>query len=172
VLAEVEGFNPELIAGEEPEMCQRIRANGHIILHIDQPMTQHDLAITRWSQYWRRAVRAGHAYAEISNQFKNLWQRDAKRNWVHASILSGIFAMGGLLSITLGSGLPLCGSFLLFLLLGLRTAWKARWKSNNRWTLLLYGLHSHFQQIPIAIGQLSYYYHRWRGQRRRLIEYK
>jgi GT2 family glycosyltransferase len=59
VLAKADGFSEDLIAGEEPELCQRIRAQGHTILHIDQPMTDHDLAMTRWQAYWKRALRAG-----------------------------------------------------------------------------------------------------------------
>lgn len=39
-------------------------------------------------------------------------------------------------------------------------------------TRLLYGVHSHLQQIPILIGQLGYYSDRRAGRRRRLIEYK
>src|SRR5580704_15151294 len=57
VLAETGGFDEGLIAGEEPELCRRIRALGHKILHIDRVMTGHDLQITRWSQYWKRAAR-------------------------------------------------------------------------------------------------------------------
>jgi glycosyltransferase involved in cell wall biosynthesis len=176
VLAEVNGYNPQLIAGEEPEMCQRIRAKGYEILHIDQAMTLHDLAITRWSQYWRRAVRAGHAYAEVSHLLRNadtpLWKRDAKRNLIHRSILLwvALFALFG--SVFVSSMLPLLLGVSFFAVISIRTAWKCRWKSSNILSLLLYGIHSHFQQIPITVGQLSYYYLRWQGKRRGLIEYK
>ena len=44
VLASVGGFDEGLIAGEEPEMCRRIRSAGFQILHVDRPMTRHDLA--------------------------------------------------------------------------------------------------------------------------------
>ena len=64
-LEQVQGFDPALIAGEEPELCSRLRGSGYQILHIDAPMTGHDLAITRFSQYWKRAVRAGYAYAQL-----------------------------------------------------------------------------------------------------------
>lgn len=60
----VGGYNPALIAGEEPEMCQRMRLKGWKIRRIDQEMTWHDAAMTRFSQFWKRARRAGHAYAE------------------------------------------------------------------------------------------------------------
>jgi glycosyltransferase involved in cell wall biosynthesis len=176
VLAEVDGYNPQLIAGEEPEMCARIRARGYTILHIDQPMTLHDLAITRWTQYWRRASRTGHAYAEIFNLLRNtatpLWQRETRKNLLHANVLVDIFIVGLGITLLFHTLWPLFFSIALLVLLCLRSAWKARWKSNDWWTLLLYGVHSQFQQIPIALGQLSYYYHRVLGQRRRLIEYK
>jgi cellulose synthase/poly-beta-1,6-N-acetylglucosamine synthase-like glycosyltransferase len=176
VLEEVDGYNPLLIAGEEPEMCARIRARGYTILHIDHPMTLHDLAITRWTQYWRRASRTGHAYAEIFNLLRNtatpLWQRETRKNFLHANVLLDIFLVGVILTFWFYSPWPLFLSMTLLVLLCLRSAWKARWKSNGWLTLVLYGVHSQFQQIPIALGQLSYYYYRGLGQRRRLVEYK
>ena len=175
VLQQVGGY-ANLIAGEEPEMCQRVRAHNYQIWHIDAPMTLHDLAITRWSQYWRRAVRAGHAYAEVSQLLKNsafpLWQREARKNLIHAAALLILFLSCSGLAIYLQSWLPILTGLGIFLLLSGRTAWKVRWKSNDWFTLFLYGLHSQFQHIPIAFGQLGYFYHRWLGKRRGLIEYK
>lgn len=60
----VGGYDPGLIAGEEPDLCLRLRAKGGEIWRIDAEMTLHDAAMTRFSQWWRRAVRAGHAFAE------------------------------------------------------------------------------------------------------------
>jgi cellulose synthase/poly-beta-1,6-N-acetylglucosamine synthase-like glycosyltransferase len=176
VLEEVGGYNPQLIAGEEPELCQRFRASGYRSLYIEQPMALHDLAITHWSQYWQRTVRGGHAYAEISTLLRDtatpLWQQESRQNFFKASVLAGIFIFGFIMTLFLKSFIPFGISLLLFLLLSLRSAIKARWKSSNPLTLFLYGLHSQFQHIPIALGQLSFYYHHWRGKRRRLIEYK
>ena len=63
-LAEVGGYRGDLIAGEEPEMCFRMRAVGWRIRRIDAEMTWHDAAMTKFSQWWKRNTRAGHAYAE------------------------------------------------------------------------------------------------------------
>ena len=60
---QVKGFNPSLIAGEEPELCLRLRQQGWKILRIDAEMTLHDAQITRFSQWWRRSLRSGYAYA-------------------------------------------------------------------------------------------------------------
>ena len=58
------GFDPRLIAGEEPELCVRLRQAGWTIWRLDAEMTWHDAAITRLGQWWKRTRRAGHAYAE------------------------------------------------------------------------------------------------------------
>jgi cellulose synthase/poly-beta-1,6-N-acetylglucosamine synthase-like glycosyltransferase len=176
VLEQVGGFDETLIAGEEPEMCRRIRAAGYQILHVDRPMTGHDLAMTSWKQYCRRAMRAGYAYAEVSTRFRNtgmpFWEEDARRNRSRAVILLLLPAVGAVTSILLWNAWPIAGSAAVLLLLVIRTAWKARWKSSDWGTLFLYGIHSHLQQIPIYWGQMQYARDRRAGQRRGLIEYK
>ncbi|UWQ23217.1 glycosyltransferase [Jannaschia sp. W003] len=63
-LRDVGGFDERLIAGEEPELCVRLRAAGWRVWRLDAEMTLHDAAMTRASQWWRRTARAGHAFAE------------------------------------------------------------------------------------------------------------
>lgn len=174
-LIESGGFDATLIAGEEPELCTRLRALGYRIHHIDEPMTKHDLAITHWRQYWRRAERAGHAYAEISARFADrddgLWQTDAKRNLLHGTGMIAAIVLVFTLLIQGQFWLAAAG-FMLTLVMLVRTAWRARWKSDSPSTLLLYAAHSHLQQIPILWGQIRWHWMNRRGQRRTLIEYK
>jgi cellulose synthase/poly-beta-1,6-N-acetylglucosamine synthase-like glycosyltransferase len=176
VLHQVDGYNPNLIAGEEPEMCQRIRAAGYRVRHIDHPMTLHDLAITQFWQYWWRSMRTGHAYAEVSNLLQDskqpLWQADAQRNWRNFIVWMGLFLMalmGSLMGMTLWSWFIFMG---LFLSMSLRTAWKNRWRTPDKVTLFWYGIHSQFQHIPIAVGQINYYWQSFKGKRQKLFEYK
>jgi len=61
---DVQGFDPSMVAHEEPELCARLRARGGIIARIDVPMTLHDANILRFSQWWRRNVRAGFGYTQ------------------------------------------------------------------------------------------------------------
>ena|SRR6056297_937596 len=61
--AGVTGFNNMIIAGEEPELCFRLRAKGWRITRADRLMTIHDADITRLAQWARRTARAGYAYA-------------------------------------------------------------------------------------------------------------
>lgn len=63
-LDQVGGFNPSLIAGEEPELCVRLRRNGWEIWRIEAEMALHDAAMSRFSQWWKRMRRSGHAAAE------------------------------------------------------------------------------------------------------------
>ncbi|MEM7669151.1 MAG: glycosyltransferase family A protein [Pseudomonadota bacterium] len=60
----VGGYRDDLIAGEEPEMCVRLRAAGWKVWRLDAEMTRHDAAMTRFSQWWNRMRRGGHAFAE------------------------------------------------------------------------------------------------------------
>lgn len=182
VLEEVGGYDEGLIAGEEPEMCRRMRAKGWTIHHADRPMTLHDLAMKSSRAWWRRALRAGHAYAEVSERFRGtgmpLWEEDARRNVVRGGALLALFATGVLGTLALLairpvlSPLPLAAVAGVVVLLAARTGWKARWKGGGAMTLFLYGLHSQLQQIPILVGQLTQRRDARAGRRRGLIEYK
>jgi glycosyltransferase involved in cell wall biosynthesis len=175
-LVEVDGYDSRLIAGEEPEMCRRVRALGYTIWHIDYPMAGHDLHITRWGQYWKRARRAGYAYAEVSDRFRHsedpLWLADARRSFRLGSFWSFFLLITLILAGFRFNFLPLAVLLGLFLILSLRSAWRARWKDKNAMTLVLYGVHSHLQQVPIFVGQLQYHLDKRRGKQRDLIEYK
>lgn len=70
-LAAAGGFNEALIAGEEPDLCLRLRRVGWSIVRIDADMGDHDANILRFGQWWRRTVRAGFAYAE------HIWRHGA-----------------------------------------------------------------------------------------------
>jgi len=174
-LEQVDGFDPKLIAGEEPELCRRLRHCGYRILHIDSPMTRHDLNITRFGQYWRRALRAGHAYAEIANRFHAtsdpMWLSESRGNSIRGGFW--IASLIGCVAFLAFSPVPLMLWSGLLIALSCRSAWKARWRAPRQPALLLlFGLHSQLQQIPIFIGQLQFCWHQKTGRRRRLIEYK
>lgn len=60
---QVGGFNAQLIAGEEPELCYRLRANAWKIMRLDAEMTLHDAQMHKFASWWRRSKRAGYACA-------------------------------------------------------------------------------------------------------------
>jgi GT2 family glycosyltransferase len=84
-IASVGGFTDELIAGEEPELCHRLRGAGWTIYRIAREMTLHDAAMYRFSQWWQRNRRSGHASAEALHRRGS----DEPRLW--RTVLSNIF---------------------------------------------------------------------------------
>jgi len=176
----VGGFDDGLVAGEEPELCQRLRARGWKIVHVDRPMTGHDLAITGFVPYCRRARRTGHAYAEIAERFRRtdtpLWTREARHNRLHAAALLAL-AVGAPLAAAVGaSPTPLVIGVAIAALLVLRTAARTRARippeAAGPGTRLLHAVHSHVQQIPIALVQIHHILERRTGRRRHLAGYK
>ncbi len=174
-LAQVNGFDVTLNAGEEPELCARLRAAGWEIEHIDVPMTQHDLAVNTFRAYWLRAYRSGIAYAEVAQRMKLrgdvLWQHEAQRDFRHGLVFSVsplLFAAALWLSPALA--LALLALALLFVA---RTAKRCAWKAPGQWGLCTqYAAHALFQKIPALFGQLK-----WRRARRQqaeiaLVDYK
>jgi len=75
---EAGGFDPAMTAGEEPELCVRLRRAGWRIRRIDAEMTLHDASMTRFGQWWRRAVRSGYAYGLGASKHG----RSPERHWV------------------------------------------------------------------------------------------
>lgn len=160
-VASVGGFREDLIAGEEPELCLRLRARGWTIWRIDAEMTWHDADMTRFAQWWRRTERAGHAFAEGADRFSTReaphWQRETRR------------ALGW------GLGVPVAG-----LLAGLAhplglaiwLAWPAQILRLSRqmgWPRATFAV---LGKLPEALGVLRYRWNRSRGRPSRLIEYR
>ncbi len=174
-LEEAGGFDDTLVAGEEPELCRRLRAAGWQIEHIDAPMTRHDLAITTARAWWQRAERAGLAYAQVAARYAQtpdpLWQAEARRNQGHGGALLAapvLLAGAAVWQPLLALALMLAG-----LVLWARSARRCRWKCPQQPALAwAYAAHSHLQQLPILAGQWRW----WRLQRARrapvLMEYK
>lgn len=176
LLERVGGYNETLIAAEDTELCSRIRSIGYTILHVDRPMVRHDLAITRFSQYCRRAFRSGYAYAEVAELVRRsdlpVWYRQARRNRAQGAAMLAIIAGAPILAIVLRSFVPLLIVIAIVAALTVRTAIRSRWRKVPLLTRLLHGLHSHLVQIPLLFGQLKYLLDRFGGKTAALIEYK
>ena len=62
---QMRGYDPAIVAGEEPELCHRLRGTGWHIWRIEAPMTIHDADMHRPRQWWLRTVRSGFGYAQV-----------------------------------------------------------------------------------------------------------
>jgi GT2 family glycosyltransferase len=169
-LRQVDGFRDDLIAGEEPELCLRLRDNGGAVHRIDAEMARHDAAMTRFGQWWKRAVRAGHAYAEVSHLTRQhptgLWRREAASAWFWGVILP---------LVAFGMAWPTKGWSLLLLsgygVLAFRvwTHARSRWSAADAALATRFGVIAKFAH---AAGSIRYWSGRALGSRRELIEYK
>jgi GT2 family glycosyltransferase len=100
---QVKGFREDFIAGEEPELCVRIRGAGWKVHRLDEEMTLHDAAMTRFSQWWKRTSRAGFAFAEGAH----LHGTSPEHHWVRES-RSALF-WGAALPVVLAAGVIALG---------------------------------------------------------------
>lgn len=171
-LESVGGYDPRYKAGEEPEMCARLSAQGWKILHIDAPMTEHDLGIDSMRAWAMRAYRSGMACAHLASTLSKTssWGEMAARDRRHGMV----YLLGGLLAPPLawffpGALLVLIG---LFLVIVLRTAWRSRWKCPQWGDAALYALHAHMQKIPALFGQWAWLWSYRYRQHLPLIEYR
>jgi GT2 family glycosyltransferase len=169
-LQKVGCYNPGLIAGEEPELCVRLRQKGWRIMRIDQDMTWHDAQMLYLSQWWRRSIRGGHAYGEVAwlhrHDAESFWHKESRRIWVW------------------GAGVPL----LSFALLPITHFWSALLsllypllifkiyrQIRPRCSLALafyYGLFCTLAKFAELQGQVWFHWNRVKGDRSTLIEYK
>lgn len=161
-VAAIGGFREDLIAGEEPELCLRLRGQGWTIWRIDAEMTLHDAAILRFGQWWRRVERSGYAFAEGVSRF------DTRRERFRLVEYRRVMAWGLWLPlITLVLALALHPAALVLLL-----AYPAQ---VARLTPRM-GFHGAFfntlGKFPEALGSCRFHLRRWRGKAPQLIEYK
>ena len=64
-LESVGAFDESVAAGEEPELCDRLRKRGGSIERIDVEMTLHDADISSFSQWWKRHLRSGYGGLDV-----------------------------------------------------------------------------------------------------------
>jgi glycosyltransferase involved in cell wall biosynthesis len=166
-LLTVDGYDGHLVAGEEPELCARLRARGWRIRRIPVEMTLHDAAMTRFYQWWMRAMRSGHAYAEVNAMHPHVWRRETRSilGWglllPATAFLSALFTHG--LGLALLAGYPI---------LWLRVLRGRRARGDAAGDAALYASFCVLGKFPELGGMAMYWWNRRRGRRARIIEYK
>ncbi len=163
------GFNPAIIAGEEPELCSRVRDRGWMIWRIPAEMGWHESAIIRFGQWWKRAVRSGHAYAEGAC-------RGGLRTPDSRQLASFLFWGLALPMIVMTTAWP-TGGLSLILLLGYPTLCFRVTRRLHRggavWTdAMWYGLFIVIGKLAQAQGSILFAMTRLRRRSTQMIEYK
>ena len=155
-------FDPSLIAGEEPELCIRLRQAGWRIWRLNDEMALHDIAMTRISQWWRRSRRAGYAFAEGAV----LHGTGPERHYV-AETRRAIVWGAAIPLLTLTASLISPWYLLLFAAYPVQIARMVlRGEDGVRAAFLLFG------KFPEAQGVIGYALDRFRSRRAAPIEYK
>ncbi|MEO8313430.1 MAG: glycosyltransferase [Pseudomonadota bacterium] len=167
-LEQAGGYRSSLIAGEEPELCVRLRAAGWRIWRLDQEMALHDAAILRWGQWWKRTGRTGHAFAEGAR----LHGAPPERHWVKETWRAIVWGLCLPLAILLSvlAGYPAALFILLaypmqVLRLALRLGIAKRWAWQESLLLML-------ARFPEAWGVIRFWFCALTARQDRLIEYK
>ncbi|MBY6058117.1 glycosyltransferase [Leisingera daeponensis] len=155
------GYRDGLIAGEEPELCLRLRRAGWQVWRLDAEMTLHDAQMLHFGQWWNRCRRAGHAFAEGVALHgagpERHWVTETRRALLWGALLPAVILAGGLLS-----------PYVLLAAL-VYPAQVLRLSRRMGFERALFTVLGKFAE---AAGALEFYWRRWRGTARGILEYK
>jgi len=164
---DVGGFRPDLIAGEEPELCVRLRQRGCKIWRLDAEMTLHDAAMTRFGEWWRRNVRAGFAFAAVSRLHRGspqgIWRREVRRAVLWGGVVPILIGLGALLHPAA------LFAALIYPVQVARIATRRNWTAPQSW---IYAAFVILAKLPELQGVVQYAALRLSGKSAGLIEYK
>lgn len=164
---QVNGYRDDLIAGEEPEMCFRLRSLGWKIRRLDTEMTLHDASMLRFSQWWKRTVRAGYAFTLGSSihggSSERFWVRECQRIMIWGLVFP-------ILVITL-SNIYLY-SLLLLLMYPLQILRVSSKRPDLGKTRFIWATSIVIGKFAEAAGMIRFCIDRVRNKKAHLIEYK
>ena len=168
---ETGGYDINLIAGEEPELCLRLRRNGWRIERIDTEMTLHDARITRFAQWWKRTSRSGHAYAEAMAMHGGGPERFGVRPMMSIVLWTVVipFVIVVLAWPTSGWSLAL---LMLYLIPWLRSIAGRLQRGDALPHAMVSATFCVIGKLGQLQGVIQYWLNRLRGRRTRLMEYK
>lgn len=176
----VGGFDPAMIAGEEPDLCLRLARAGYRIVRHDAAMTLHDAAMTHWTQWWQRAVRTGHTTAELLAKHGNAAEHRRLRRALSAVAWAVVMPLAFLASIAWSAlrGHPLpfvwalfaCASACIVLLLRVRRSVLRRGRTEA--DARAFAVSCLLAKVPETWGMLLYAGRRASGNAPAWIEYK
>lgn len=173
------GFDPSVAAGEERELCGRLREKGWKIMRLDVPMATHDSAMTEFAQWWKREIRAGYGGLDVATRFEKgegNFSRQVKsaRMWGLAWP-NFLILIPAIVAAVRGPGAAIVAAAVIFLIWPLqilRIAVRTRRRGRSLRFSLAYGFFVMLAKWAQLKGQFQYMRDRGRGQQARLIEHK
>ena len=170
-LAAVGGYDPAVIAGEEPELCVRLRQAGWKIHRLNGEMTLHDAAMTRFGQWWKRCARGGYGYTLGASMHgkppERHWVRETRSNCVWGLVLPLVVV--ALAWPTKGLSVVLTAGYFV---LGFRVYRHMRGREFSAGDSRLYAFFCVLAKFPQAQGQLRFWWGKLMANPSGIIEYK
>ncbi len=160
------GYNPVVIAGEDIDYCLRLDTQGKRVL-LPVSMTHHDVAMTSFSQWWWRAMRAGHSYAHINDLYPGRSRREILRAFVYGLVLP-IAAVTCLFVCRLA----LLGVIALYGLSYIKTAAGLVKNGQPIGESLHHAIYLSLSKFPNLLGITTYYRRKLQRSDMEIIEYK
>lgn len=168
------GYNEELVGGEDPELSRRIIRNGWKILRLDVPMTRHDLAMFKLSQYLRRAYRSGYGFAAVRHREalagSDFWRYEYQKvtikggGFVTALVLSiPLLGMGTMLAASVALLVIMLGTILLLMPRLFKVRQFIREQKLNKVEARRYAWHCSLVVLPQLAGVLRFHAGRFIG---------
>jgi GT2 family glycosyltransferase len=164
------GFNLSLIAGEDDELCLRLAARTGLRVHrIPRAMARHDIDMSGLGQWWRRNVRTGHVFAQMSLFHPTHFRRERLRAWAYGCALPLMALLGAAIGRWWLVALAVAG----LLLSWLRTArGLSRHKGLGAREALHQAAYLSLSKLPNLQGILTFHARRLRRDELRIIEHK
>lgn len=158
------GFDSKLIAGEEPELFQRLLNQGYQTLCIDHTMGTHDFGVSSFYEWWSRTVRTGFAYANVEKW--NGWKGQQLKTFLWATFFPIIIVLSVL-------KMPYYGwaCLLIYPIQMVRIFLKLNipYGKSDR---LLYAGFCVIDKFPQMFGVIKYHYVNGFDKEQKIIEYK
>jgi len=79
VFGDIGGFDATVIAAEDDEFCLRIGKAGWRLIRLPRAMSLHDANMHHFAEWWRRAVRSGHGFAQVGHMHPPYFRRERLR---------------------------------------------------------------------------------------------
>lgn len=171
-LEEAGGYNPNVIAGEEPELCFRLRARGWNIRRLDAEMTIHDANMDSLAQWWKRAVRAGHAAAEGAWMHGLSPERFNIKRTLRPVLWACLLPLIALIGAYWTYGLSAAAVLAIYALQWLRLFARQRNTGKSRHAARISATFTLLSQFALFVGILTFAKSKLLRKRTRLIEYK
>jgi len=171
VFKEVDGFNEQIIAAEDDDICLRVRHAGYSVFRLGANMSQHDANIMQLSQWYRRSKRGGHGYANIYHIHGSGPEKYFRRELLSIALWGGSVPLAFIFFLLINPTIALL-IFTIYSLFITKTVFRRLKMGDSVNVAFAYGLLIFTGKLPELIGAFQYWKNQLLCRKHQLIEYK